>query len=113
MNYTALEEEQMLGYIAYALLYALFVGYIVNVARGRGGKPWLWGVTAVASGLILMPFVPFGLLIGNALVFLWVRFGLGRGGQQPGMRWSCPECRFLNERYAVVCEACNKPWKQP
>jgi hypothetical protein len=46
------------------------------------------------------------------LVTLYVRFGLSARRAAPSERWSCPNCRFLNYRYALICEACKQPWIQ-
>jgi hypothetical protein len=95
-------------------------------ARGRGGKPWLWGGIALGGYLFLWLFVPYfhpsGLgsdweWIGMILPWAWIglvaiyaRFGLAAGRGGPSGRWSCPNCKFLNYKYAVVCEACKQPW---
>ena len=114
-----------------ALLIAATAG-IAAFARGRGGKPWLWGTLTVV-GYFLVPFLvsffaaAFGanpLVIkenGQLLFFIsavsWVaavafcaRFLLGRGYEKPSGMWSCPNCKYLNKQYAVVCEACRQPY---
>ena len=44
-----------------------------------------------------------------ALAFC-ARFLLGREFAKPGGMWSCPNCRYLNQPYAVICEACRQPY---
>ena len=114
-----------------ALLIAATAG-IAAFARGRGGKPWLWGTLTVV-GYFLVPFLVslFAVLLGanpqaikknSQLWFFisavsWVavlafcaRFLLGRGYAKPGGMWSCPNCKYLNKHYAVICEACQQPY---
>jgi hypothetical protein len=38
------------------------------------------------------------------------RFLLGIGRAKPSGMWSCPNCKYLNQHYAVVCEACSQPY---
>ena len=114
-----------------ALLIAATAG-IAGFARGRGGKPWLWGTLTVV-GYFLVPFLVsfFAVALGanpgtikesaQLLFFIsaisWVavlafcaRFLLGRGYEKPSGMWSCPNCRYLNKQYAVICEACQQPY---
>jgi hypothetical protein len=56
-------------------------------------------------------------LIVVVLSYAWVggvalctRFLIGRGGEKPSGMWSCPNCKYLNQHYAVVCEACQQPY---
>lgn len=106
---------------------------IASFARGRGGNPWVWGAMTVV-GYFLVPFLVgflariFGANPGhlkeNAQVLFftsaiaWVavlafcaRFLLGRMYANPGGMWSCPNCRYLNQPYAVICEACRQPYE--
>jgi ABC-type Na+ efflux pump permease subunit len=106
---------------------------IASFARGRGGNPWIWGAMTVA-GYFLVPFlVGFLATIFGAnpahlkedaqvLFFIsaiaWVaalafcaRFLLGRKYANPGGMWSCPNCKYLNQPYAVICEACRQPYE--
>lgn len=105
---------------------------IVSYARGRGGNPWLWG-TLTILGYFLVPYlVAFvftlsGTVSGSrkddaqllyfvsslawvALLAFCARFLLGREHNQPSGMWSCPNCRYLNQHYSVICEACQKPY---
>lgn len=107
-------------------------GGIASLARGRGGNPWVWG-SLTAAGYFLVPFLVGFLarLLGantksmgedaQLLFFVsslvWVaglafcaRFLLGREFRNPGGMWPCPNCRYLNQPYAVICEACRQPY---
>jgi hypothetical protein len=113
------------------LLIAATAG-IAGFARARGGKPVLWGVLTVV-GYFLVPFLVsfFAVLFGanpkgvkeDAMVWFFVsavawvallafcaRFMLGRNYVKPGGMWSCPNCKYLNQSYAVMCEACRQPY---
>ena len=104
---------------------------IAAIARGRGGNPWLWGALT-AIGYFVVPFLValFAALCGANASHLkedaqlwffvsaiaWVavlafcaRFLLGRKYASPGGLWSCPNCKYLNQPYAVICEACRQP----
>jgi hypothetical protein len=104
---------------------------IAAYARARGGNPYLWGSLSVAGHLLIQ----FGggiflRVLGltrdeNAqltvifLSYAWVgavalctRFLIGRGGEKPSGMWSCSNCKYLNQHYAVVCEACQQPYSQ-
>ena len=106
---------------------------IASFARGRGGNPWVWGAMTV-GGYFLVPFVagfcasalganPTYLKENAQLLFFisaiaWVavlafcaRFLLGRKYANPGGMWSCPNCKYLNQAYAVICEACRQPYE--
>jgi hypothetical protein len=102
------------------------IGGIAALARGRGGTPWIWGtvafvgylLTAFCTGFILallhmgQPFVPMvaaWLWIGGVALFL--RFGLGRKHAQPESDWFCANCKTLNKKRAVLCEACKQTWE--
>ncbi len=114
------------------LLIAATAG-IAGFARGRGGKPWLWGTLTVA-GYFLVPFfvtisaVLFGTdpkqVKESAQVWFYVsaiawvavlafcaRFLLGRDYAKPDGMWSCSNCKYLNQQYAVICEACKQPYR--
>ena len=105
---------------------------IAAFARGRGGNPWLWGaLTLVGYFVVPAVVILFGALLGVhirpsgedvqflffVIAIAWVailafcaRFLLGRKHAQPGGMWSCPHCRYLNQPYAVICEACHQPY---
>jgi hypothetical protein len=116
------------------LLIAATVG-IAGFARARGGTPWLWGTLTVV-GYFLAPFlvtlcaVLFGtnpkVVKQDAQLWFYVsaiawvavlafcaRFLLGRHRQKPSGMWSCPNCKYLNQHYAVICEACKQPYGKP
>jgi hypothetical protein len=114
------------------ILLLLATGGIAAFARGRGGKPWLWGTLTVV-GYFLVPAAVafFAAMFGAdptsikenaqfwffASAITWVavlafcaRFLLGRGYAKPGGMWSCKNCKYLNKHYAVICEACREPY---
>ena len=106
---------------------------IASYARGRGGNPWLWGGLAV-FGYFLVPLMVTNVTVSQEWVrpdsddvkllsftsaILWVaalafcaRFLVGRKHDSPGTMWSCPNCKYLNQSYAVVCEACRQPYRR-
>jgi hypothetical protein len=105
---------------------------IAAYARGRGGNPLLWGAISV-TGYLLILFAG-GLVIGILRVpaesdarllplgasLAWVgiiafcaRFLLGAGRKKPSGMWACPNCKYLNRHYAVICEACKHAYGQP
>lgn len=112
-------------------IFLIFVttGGIAAYARGRGGNPWLWGSLSVVGHLLIQFFGGFliallrqqsnenaSLAVGIA-AWLWVgviafcaRFLLGMGLEKPDGMWSCKNCKYLNQRYAVICEACSQPY---
>ncbi len=117
------------------ILLIIVTGGIAAYARGRGGKPWLWGALTVA-GYFLVPFLVtfFGVLLGAdpkrvkedaqlwffvsaigwvAVLAFCARFILGRQYAKPEGMWSCPNCNYLNKQYAVLCEACRRPYEKP
>ena len=106
---------------------------IASFARGRGGNPWVWGAMTVV-GYFAVPFLVafsaamFGVNLGHlkedaqlwffisaiawvAVLAFCARFLLGRKYANPGGMWSCPNCKYLNQPYAVICEACRQPYK--
>ena len=108
---------------------------IAGFARARGGKPWLWGTLTVV-GYFLVPFlaafvagalgVNIKALKADAALWFYIpavawvavlafcaRFVLGHGQAKPGSMWSCPNCKYLNQPYAVICEACRQPYSKP
>lgn len=107
---------------------------IAALARARGADPVFWaGVTLlgapVFSLLILLLVEYFGeypslvnpetafysiVSLGAwfAVVALYVRFWVGHRRPNPHAMWSCPGCRYLNQPYAVICEACGQPFEK-
>jgi len=99
---------------------------IAAYARGRGGSPWFWGTVTVAGYILIQLASPVLLrsasreaspLLGMVLSWAWVgavglytRFGLSAGKPEACMMWTCPNCKYLNRSYAVVCEACKQPF---
>jgi hypothetical protein len=117
------------------VLLIVVTGGIASYARGRGGKPWLWGALTVV-GYFLVPFlvaffaVAFGVnpkvVKDDAQIWFFVsavawvailafcaRFLLGRNYAKPGGMWSCKNCKYLNQHYSVICEACRTPYASP
>lgn len=104
------------------------ISAIALFARGRGGSPWVWGTVAVIGFVVLriggaafvasFQEVPFEIAllstiaswIGVGLVFLYVRFVMGRGRPQPTGMWACTNCTYLNKAGMQFCEACKQPW---
>jgi len=114
------------------ILLIVVTGGIASFARARGGKPWLWGTLTVA-GYFLVPLLvvffaamfgadPKALRVDSPLWFFvsavaWVavlgfcaRFLLGRNYAKPDGMWSCSNGTYLNQRYAVSCEASKQPY---
>jgi hypothetical protein len=107
----------------------IVTGGIAAYARGRGGNPWLWGSIAVAGYVIVEYVLPRAIGVAPesdaALLFLlggfaWMgvialctRFLLGSGRKKPSGLWTCPNSKYLNQRYAVICEACQHPYGEP
>lgn len=114
-----------------ALLMAATAG-IAAFARGRGGKPWLWGTWTVVGYFGVPSLVRFLAVKlggnpldlgenGQLLFFIsavsWVamiafcaRFLLGRGYENPSGMWSGANCKYLNKPYAVICDPCQQPY---
>ena len=46
-----------------------------------------------------------------AVLAFCARFLLGRQHANPGGMWTCPNCKYLNQPYVVLCEACRQPYK--
>jgi len=109
------------------------VGSIYIVAGQRGGKGVLWALIALGGyfglkygmrwlNLFPLPpgseaeinfvrfFVAFGFVL---LIYLIVRFGLGRSKPKAGGKWVCPDCKFLNDEIATNCEACGRAYREP
>jgi hypothetical protein len=42
------------------------------------------------------------------LVALYVRYRVGRGVASPSGSWSCPNCRSINQSYALKCDTCGE-----
>jgi hypothetical protein len=113
------------------VLLVIVTGGIAAFARGRGGKPWLWGALTVVGSLVAPRLVAFVAVVLGAdpdwikendqlwficSVAAWVaivafcaRFLLGRGYAKPDSMWSCKNCNYLNQKYAVISEACSQP----
>ena|SRR5580704_6804504 len=104
-------------------------GGIATFARARGGNPFLRALVAGAGYAAIVWIVPLFVRLpadSNAQIWLliaafgWVgaialvtRFALGSGRKKPSGMWNCPNCRFLNQHYAVVCDACKRPYGEP
>jgi len=118
----------------------LLVAGIVRMARTRGASPWVYGLLAAGGWIavrLLLPRVPavlglrygtdgdgadglmlFAVMLTTAVlswlwaggVALYVRFGVGRNDESPSGSWSCPNCRSLNQGYALKCDSCGQPF---
>lgn len=116
-------------------LFAIAVAGVGAMARSRGDSAILWGgvaaTGAVLLGYVLMPFAMQAAIVRDnvlpnlaavlpgAAMWAWigltavfVRFGLGFGRPGPPGMWTCPECKSLNEKSALLCDACREPWKE-
>jgi len=111
------------------VLLMVAAGGIAAYARGRGGNPIVWGSLGVGGYALLNYVVPviliylrrpldadsrMWLFMGAAawvgVVAFSARFLLGSTREKPSGMWSCPNCRYLNQQYAVICEACQQPY---
>lgn len=104
-------------------------GAVASYARTRGGQPAIWGTVAIAGYVLFLYVLPFVLkpapdsdthiwLLAGGLgwvgaVAFCARFLLGAGSKKPSGMWTCPSCKFLNQHYAVFCEACKQPYGEP
>jgi hypothetical protein len=102
---------------------------IAAYARGRGGNPWLFGGLAVAGYVLLVDILPIvarlspdsdnriwtiaGGVAWVGVIAFCARFLLGSGRKKPSGMWTCPNCKFLNQHYAIMCEACRQPYGEP
>jgi hypothetical protein len=103
-------------------------GAIASLARGRGGKPVLWGALAVVGYIVtelgtavviyaltkdktpsMVPLFAGWAWMGAVALFL--RFGLGSHLAQPDTDWFCSNCKTMNKKSAVMCEACKETWE--
>lgn len=114
------------------ILLIVATGGIASFARARGGRPWLWG-TLTMAGYFLVPFLVvffaamFGAdpkalredsqlwffvaaVTGVAVLGFCARFLLGRNYAKPDGMWSWSNCKYLNQPYAVLSEACKQPY---
>ena len=102
---------------------------IAGYARGRGGNPWVWGSAAIVGYVfvvyVLRVFIRTTPGSDAGVLFVWggvawvgviafcTRFVLGSTRKKPSSMWTCPNCKYLNQRYAVFCEACKHPYGEP
>jgi len=110
-------------------LIIIVAGGIATYARARGGNPTLWGAIAIGGYALINYVLPvilaylgrpvspdsriwfFGVAAAwVAVVAFCARFLLGSGREKPSGMWSCPNCKYLNQQFAVVCEACRQPY---
>ncbi len=111
------------------VLLIVAAGGIAAYARGRGGNPIAWGSFGVGGYVIIEYLGPvimaslgrpldsdsrlYLLVVAAAwlgIVAFCARFPLGSAREKPSGMWSCPNCKYLNQQYAVVCEACSQPY---
>jgi hypothetical protein len=114
------------------VLLIVTAGGIGAYARGRGGNPIVWSTLGVGSYVVIAYLGPaimaslgrpidpesrIWLAVGGAaclgVVAFCARFVLGRSLEKPSGMWSCANCRYLNQHYAVICEACKQPYAKP
>ena len=115
------------------VLLIVAAGGIGAYARGRGGNPVAWGSLGIGGYVVIAYLGPvimasFGrpvdpdsriwlILVAAAwvgIVAFCARFLLGSTREKPSGMWSCPNCKYLNQQYAVICEACQQPYaKKP
>jgi len=112
------------------VLLIVAAGGIAAYARGRGGNPILWGGIGVGGYAVVNYVVPVilaslgrhldpdsrmwlfvGAVAWVGVVAFCARFLLGSTRERPGGMWSCANCKYLNQQYAVICEACQKPYR--
>jgi hypothetical protein len=117
------------------IIIAIVVGVaaISALAKARGANPKFWGgvslLGAVAFPSVVLFLVayfgqypslfnvetPFWLFVSFiswfGLLAVCVRFVVGRRRPNPHARWSCPNCKYLNQHYALICEACGLPFQ--
>jgi hypothetical protein len=98
-------------------------------ARGRGGNPIVWSALGVGGYVVIAYLGPVimasfarpmdpndrvWLVVGGAawlgIISFCARFLLGRSLEKPSGMWSCSNCKYLNQHYAVICEACRQPY---
>jgi hypothetical protein len=125
-----------MGSEAFELIFAvLFVAIaaISSFARARGGNALYWaGITAGGCAVLALSVIFFsaridpdlstrdetavysylglaGAWLSVVTIYVWVF--LGRKRVKPAGVWSCPNCKYLNKEYALVCEACQAPFE--
>jgi hypothetical protein len=114
------------------VLLIVAAGGIGAYARGRGGNPIVWGSLGVGGYVVIAYLGPviiasfarpvdpdyrLWLVAGGAawlgVIAFCARFLLGRTLEKPSGMWSCSNCKYLNQHYAVICEACRQPYAKP
>ena len=126
-----------MGSEAFELIFAgLFVAIaaISSFARARGGSAsYCGGITALGCVLLTLFVFLFagridpdpstrnetamycflglaGAWLALATVYVWIF--VGRNRVKPSGMWSCPNCKYLNKEYALICEACGQSFQQ-
>jgi hypothetical protein len=111
------------------VLLMVAAGGIGAYARGRGGNPIVWGTLGVGGYVVIAYLGPvimaslarpvdpsdrIWLVVGGAawlgIIAFSARFLLGRSLEKPSGMWSGSNCKYLNQHYAVICEACQQPY---
>jgi|SRR5580704_5754098 hypothetical protein len=111
------------------VLLIVAAGGIAAYARGRGGNPFVWGSLGVGGYIAIeylgpaiiaslgRPLDPDSRMWLFVVAAAWIgiiafcaRFLLGRTREKPSGMWSCKNCKYLNQQYAVMCEACKQPY---
>ena len=107
-------------------------GGIAAYARARGGNPIVWGTLGVSGYVVIAYLGPLimaslgrpqdpdsrmWLIVVAAawvgIVVFYARFLLGRTRERPSGMCSCSNGKYLNQQYAVICEACQQPYAKP
>ena len=97
---------------------------IATLARGRGASPVVvvgaaaggWAMIEI-GGSFVFPSGEYRMALmllawgWVALVTGFMRFIIGASRPKPDSKWSCSNCRYLNNASAVICEACAQPWR--
>ena len=99
---------------------------IAAYARARGGNPVYWSALSVGGYILIVYVLPTALRLAPhsetrfwmfpaglgwmGVMALCTRFLIGSGRPKPSGMWVCPNCRFLNQHYAVLCDACQRPY---
>lgn len=101
------------------------IGAIGSLARGRGASPRIAGAVALVGYILIRLIAILSARNGNSVlalallawawiggVALWLRFITGSDRPKPDGMWVCKGCHYTNDSHAVLCEACNEPWKR-
>jgi hypothetical protein len=132
MGFDGFDTFDVLKILALALVAS--TSAIAGLARARGENALFWGGINAAGFLFLPVFVMFVLVpkyfdpfvapehrpfwffvsvvLWVASLAVYIRFFSGRKRAHPNGMWTCPNCSYLNKEYALVCEACERPFQK-